>query len=229
MDRATFFAAISSERVWYSIKLSFFTAAAAAFLSVVVAIPAAYALSRYEFRGKAFVDALLELPLIISPVALGAALLIFFNTRAGELIQNNFMSFVFEIRGIILAQFVTSAGVATRMIKSSLDEISPRYEMVARSLGATPFRSFMTVTLPLARKGILASAVITFAKCVGEFGATVTLAGSMPMKTETLPISIYLRLSGADIEGTVVFILILLFLGLVINMLSRSLGSVKYD
>ncbi|HOD39418.1 MAG TPA: ABC transporter permease [Candidatus Wallbacteria bacterium] len=228
VEPAKLSAILKSERFYYSIKISFITAFVTTALSVAIAVPAAYALSRSDFRFKPAVDLFLELPLIISPIALGALLLLFFNTGAGLFIQNNLCGFVYEIPGIIIAQFVTSAGVATRLIKAAIDEIPPRYEFVARTLGAGEFKSFYTITLPLAKNSIIAAAVLTFAKCVGEFGATVTLAGAMPMKTETLPIAIYLRLSNADIEGAAVFILTLLALGFTVTLITRMFLKVRH-
>jgi molybdate transport system permease protein len=213
-----------SPRTIYSIKLSLFVGAGATFLAVAIAVPAAYALSRYNFVGKTIVDTFLELPMIVSPIALGAIILIFFSTKYGTSLKDYF---VFEIPGILLAQFVTVLGIATRLIKSVFDEISPRYEAVARSLGATPFNSFRLVSLPLAYKGILAAAILCFAKSIGEFGATITVAGSMAMKTETLPIAIFSKLSTADIEGTVVLIMTLLFIGLSVLYLIRLIGGGK--
>ena len=95
-----------------------------------------------------------------------------------------------------------------------MDEIPPRYEEVARTLGASPARAFFTVTLPLSKKGIVAASILTWAKALGEFGATITIAGSMAMKTETIPIAIFMRLASADIEGTVVLVFILIGIGL---------------
>ena len=218
-----------SERAVYSIKLSVTAAIIATCLSIIIAIPSGYALSRYEFFGKKAVDLILEVPMVVTPVALGALLLIFFNTRLGELVQQTGVSFVFEFPGIVLAQFVTTVGIATRMVKTTFDEISPRYEVVACTLGATPAQAFMTVTLPIAKKGILAATVITFAKSIGEFGATIMLAGSMPMKTETLPLSIFMRLSNADVEGMAVMILILLTIGLAALLAIKSVLKVSYD
>lgn len=211
---------ISSERVLFSARLSFVTAFVATILILIITIPSAYALSRYEFRGKKFVDAILELPMIVSPIALGAIFLIFFNTGAGHAIQERF-DITFSFYAIILAQFATSAGIATRTIKEAFDSIPSRYESVARSLGASQLKSFFTVTLPIARRGIITAAIITFAKSIGEFGATITLAGAMPMKTETLSISIYLKLASADIEGAAVSIIILLFVGIFFLFVSK--------
>lgn len=202
-----------SERTLFSIKISLIAATIATLLSIIIALPCAYALSRFDFKGRNVIDTILELPMIVSPAALGAMLLIFFNNPLGAWIQEHYVQFVFTAYGIVLAQFITTVGVATRLIKAAMDEIPHRYEDVACSLGASPLKAFLTVTLPLCKKGILAASVLTWAKAIGEFGATITLAGSMAMKTETLPIAIFMRLSTADIEGTVVLILILLAIG----------------
>lgn len=204
---------ILSERTVFSIKISVMAATIASLLALIIAIPAAYALSRFDFRGRLIIDTILELPMIVSPAALGAMLLIFFNNPVGTWIQNHYVQFVFTLYGIILAQFITTVGVATRLIKAAMDEIPHRYEDVARSLGATPLKAFLTITLPLSGNGILAASVLTWAKAIGEFGATITLAGSMAMKTETLPVAIFMRLATADIEGTVALILILVSIG----------------
>ncbi len=218
-----------SPRVLYSVQLSVGAACLATLLSLTFAIPAGYALSRYDFTGKRAVDLILELPMVVTPVALGALLLVFFNTRAGEFLQRDSLAFVFAFPGIVLAQFVTTVGIATRMVKTTFDEIPARFEGVACTLGATPAQAFRTVALPMARPGILAAAVLTFAKCIGEFGATIMVAGSMPMKTETLPISIFMRLSGADIEGMVVLILILLTVGMSSLLVVKTLGRSAHD
>ncbi|MBA4390980.1 MAG: ABC transporter permease [Syntrophus sp. (in: bacteria)] len=203
-----------SERTLFSVRLSLFTATVVTLVSVFFAIPAAYALSRFTFFGRQIIDTTLELPMIVSPVALGAMVLIFFNTPAGQVIQEQGVQFVFTIYGIFLAQFITTVGIAVRLIKAAMDEIPGRYEEVARTLGASPAKAFFTVTLPLSKKGIIAAAILTWAKALGEFGATITIAGSMAMKTETIPVAIFMRLANADIEGTVVLVLILIGIGL---------------
>ncbi|MHB8109829.1 MAG: ABC transporter permease [Syntrophorhabdaceae bacterium] len=209
-----FLETLRSPRTLFSIRLSLLTATISTIIAVVVAIPSAYALSRFRFPGRQLIDTMLELPMIVSPVALGAIVLIFFNTPPGGFIQEYGIRFVFTVFGILLAQFITTVGIAIRLIKAAMDEIPIRYEEVARTLGASPSRAFLTVTLPLCKKGILASGILTWAKALGEFGATITIAGSMAMKTETIPVAIYMRLASADIEGTVVLVLILVGIGL---------------
>lgn len=217
-DGALFLKTLCSERTLFSIKISILTATTVTILSLAFAVPSAYALSRLDFVGKHLIDTLLELPMVVSPAALGAMLLIFFNNPVGVWIQNSSMQFVFTISGIILAQFVTTVGIATRLVKAAMDEIPYRYEDVARSLGASPLEAFFTITLPLSKNGILAASALTWAKAIGEFGATITIGGSMAMKTETLPVAIFMRLSNADIEGTVALIFVLTGIGL--SMLS---------
>ena len=218
-----------SERTLFSVRLSVTAATISTAFSLLIALPAAFGLSRYEFRGKRAVDTMLELPMIVSPAALGAMLLIFFNNPLGLWIQDHGAQFVFTFYGIVLAQFVTICGVSTRFIKAAMDEIPIRYEAVARTLGASPGKAFLTITLPLSKRGIIAASILSWAKALGEFGATITIAGSMAMKTETLPIAIFMRLASAEIEGTVILILILVSIGLSILYIVRLLsGGASY-
>lgn len=222
-DGGLFVKTLTSERTLFSIRLSLITATIATLISVGLAIPSAYALSRYTFFGRELVDMILELPMVVSPVALGAMLLIFFNTPYGRLIEERGIGFIFTVNGIMLAQFITTLGIATRLIRAAMDEIPERYEAVARTLGASPVKAFLTVTLPLSKRGIIAATVLAWAKAVGEFGATITVAGSMALKTETIPVAIYMRLASADIEGAVVFIIILISISFSILFLIRFL------
>jgi molybdate transport system permease protein len=225
-----FWEALSSPYTLFSIRLSLMAATGATLLAVMIGLPSAYALSRFEFPGKRILDTFLEIPIIMSPMALGASFLVFFNTPLGDLIQHKGIFFVFEIPGIILAQFATIAGLATRLMKASLDEISPRYEAVARSLGSSPWQAFYRITLPLSFKGLLASVILSWAKAMGEFGATVTLAGAMPGKTETMPVAIYMAVSSANIEKAIVLILILVAFGLLTLYTIRLTGKrFRYD
>jgi len=223
LDGAALRNAVQSERTLFSVRLSLVAATMAASLALLLAVPAAYALSRYRFRGRGLVDTILEFPIIVSPAALGAMLLIFFNNPLGEWIQDHLLRFVFTFAGIVLAQFVTILGVAVRLLKTSFDEVPAELEIVARTLGATPRHAFFTVTLPLARRGLIAAFVLAWAKALGEFGATIMVAGTMAMRTETLPVAIYLRLASADIEGTVALILVLVSIGLLALYVTRRL------
>jgi len=226
----TFWSVLTSKRLLFSLQLSLTTATLATFFALLLAIPVAYALSRYQFWGRRFIDTFTELPQILSPVALGALLLIFFSTRTGQAVQRLGVSFVYTVAGVILAQFISVVGVAIRLLKASFEQIPSRLENVARSLGATPHQVFFSITLPLAQRSILASALLCWAKAIGEFGATITLAGSMAFKTETLPIAIFNALSGSEINKAAVLILILAATGLFVLYLVRLLiGDEKLD
>ncbi|MEM2788045.1 MAG: ABC transporter permease subunit, partial [Archaeoglobaceae archaeon] len=114
-----------------------------------------------QFFGKDVIDTLLELPMIVSPVALGAMILILSNTPLGMTIRNTGVEFVFTIYGIFLAQFATTAGIAVRLIKATMDEIPTRYEDAAKTLGASPIKVFFTIAIPLSKNGIMAAAILT--------------------------------------------------------------------
>lgn len=222
-DAATLRQALFSERTLFSVRLSLVAATVSTGLALLLAIPAAYALSRFSFRGREAVETILEFPIIVSPAALGAILLIFFNNPLGEWVQNNVVLFVFSFAGIVLAQFVTILGVAVRMLKTAFDGVPVELETVARTLGASPRHAFFSITLPLTRNGLIAAFILTWAKALGEFGATLMVAGTMAMRTETLPIAIFMRLATADIKGTVALILVLVTIGLTALTVARLL------
>ncbi len=221
------FSILTSHRTIYSLGLSLFAATAATLIAIILAIPSAYALSRYDFRLKTLIDTFLELPLVVSPAALGAMVLIFFNNPAGSWINEHAGNLTFTVSGVILAQLVTVLGIAVRLIKAVMDEVPVRYEHVARSLGASPYYTLKNIVLPMCKGGIISAFILTWAKAFGEFGATITIAGSIPNKTETLPIAIFMRLSSADIEGSVVMILISIIIGLGILHIYKRLSHQK--
>lgn len=223
-----FLSALFSEEVLFAIRLSLVTATTAAFLCVLVAVPAAYALSRSKFPGKDLVDTLLDLPIVMPPISLGAALLIFFSTPLGAVIESSSIKFVFQQSGIVLAQFTVISAVAVRFMKAAFDEINPRYENVARTLGCTKLQAFYRVTLPLAKRGLFAAIILSWARALGEFGATVMLVGATRMKTETLPIAIFLNFASVNIENAIAVIFILVMIGLAVLILIRKLGKTEY-
>lgn len=216
-----------SEKIIYAVKLSFITATVSTLLSLLIAIPSAYALSRFRIPLKGIIDVVLDIPIIISPVALGAILLIFFNTPAGKFIERTTFPFVFSIPGIVLAQFTVVCALAVRLLKATFDDIDQRFEKMGRSLGFNSFAGFFRIVIPLAKKGLLASAILTWARAVGEFGATVTLAGAMPMRTETLPIAIFLSFSNADIERAMAVVFILIAIAVLMLLSIRRITGEK--
>ena len=212
-DWSTIGSALLSDETLFAIKLSLITATITTILAV--------AISKNNFFGKSVVDSLLDLPIVISPIAIGAALLVFFNTPLGAGINNNLIRFVFSVPGIVLAQFTIVSALAIRLLKSTFDSIDMRYEQVSRTLGCSKPEAFFRVVLPLAKDGLIASSILTWARATGEFGATVTLAGATAMKTETLPIAISLSLSSANIGTAVALIFILVIISLIALLVIR--------
>ncbi len=224
-DWRQFFSILFSKEILFAIRLTLFTSTMATIISMVFAVPAAYAISKTNFRGKNIVDTILDLPIVISPIALGAALLVFFNTSLGRALEGNLMRFVFEVPGIVLAQFTIISALAVRLLKATFDSINPRYERVGRTLGYTKIKVFFKVTLPLARNGLIAASILTWARAVGEFGATVTVAGAMKMKTETLPIAIFLNLAQAEVERAIAVVFVLVAIAVIALVILRRFTS----
>ncbi|MBU2528896.1 MAG: ABC transporter permease subunit [Candidatus Omnitrophota bacterium] len=205
---------ISKNEIFFAVKLTLITAFSSSALAVLISIPVAYILSRHKFPLKNAVETLLFIPVVTPPVALGAMLLMFFKTPLGEFFESHFFGVVYEVPGLVLAQGVVVFGIAVNVIKMVFNSVGPEYEEIARTLGATKIQAFFKVLLPLSKKGIIAAFFLAFARAIGEFGAGVMLAGATTMKTETLPIAIYLNFSSADVRGACVFTLISLIVSL---------------
>ncbi|NIA20239.1 MAG: ABC transporter permease subunit [Xanthomonadaceae bacterium] len=224
---------LNFNEIWFAVKLSLLTATASSVAAIFFAIPIGYYLSRYHFRFQGLVDTFLDLPLVLSPIALGAMILIFFNTGIGTIIEKLAGGIVFGlaggivfgVKGIIVAQFFVIIGLGIRQVKLALEAIDPEFENIARTLGCTQFKAFKKVTLPLAAKGILSAFLLVWARAVGEFGATITIAGATTMKTETIPTAIFLSFESADIHGATIFILILVAISLTLLYGTRKLAT----
>ncbi|MEM1843411.1 MAG: ABC transporter permease subunit [Desulfurococcaceae archaeon] len=212
-----------SDEIGYALALSILTATCSTLISVVIGLPAAYVLSRFNFPGKKVVEGFLDVPLSLPPVALGASLLIFFSKNPlGIFINENLVRFVFEVPGIIVAQFVVVSPITMKILKEVFDGIPVRYEWMARVLGYSHVEAFLYVVLPLAKHGVLAATLLSWAKALGEFGATMMLAGATRFKTETLPIALYLKLAEADLEGVAVIIYVLVTTACIVTIAARK-------
>lgn len=192
-----------------AIWLSVATASVAAFLALMLALPTGYALARRSFPGRAAVECLLVIPTIMSPMALGVALILMFRSSLGQWVEDHWMRFVFEVPGMILAQFFVAFALEVLVVRASISAINVRLEHVARLLGCTPWQTFRRVSLPLARNGIVAAFVLGWARAIGDFGATSTIAGAVKGKTETMPVSIYLSLATVSLDRAVALSIVL--------------------
>lgn len=174
---------------WQVLQLSLLVGCVATLVILPIAFATAWALARGRFRAKWLLDGLVHLPLVVPPVVTGWALLTLF-APAGPLGAMS-ASVLFRWTGAAIAAGVMALPLAVRAIRLSLEAVDRRLEEAARTLGAGRGRTFRTVTLPLALPGVLAGAVLAFARALGEFGATITFVGSVPGETETLPLAIY--------------------------------------
>lgn len=179
---------------WTAVRLSLRVSAWATLVSLPFGIAVAWALARREFPGKAVVNGLVHLPLILPPVVTGYILLLTMGRRGpvgGFLDQHFGIVFAFRWTGAALACGVMAFPLLVRSIRLSMEAVDRRLEAAALTLGASPLLVFLTVTLPLILPGIIAGMILTFAKAMGEFGATITFVSNIPGETQTLPSAIY--------------------------------------
>jgi molybdate transport system permease protein len=179
--------------IWRITLFTIVTAAGATALMVVPGVLLAWLLARGRFRGRVLMETLVSLPLVMPPVATGLILLLLFSPRGpiGSLLAEAGIDVVFTWRAVVLAMTVMGLPLFVRSARAGFEQVDRRYEAVAATLGAAPLRVFLTITLPLAFPAILAGAVLGFARALGEFGATIMIAGSIPGATRTLSVAIY--------------------------------------
>jgi len=207
---------ILSGEIQFAIRLSLITSVISTAFCIIVSVPAAYALARYDFPGRNIINTLLDIPLALPPLVAGVALLILFGTTSfGKGLADAGIKFVFTPLGIILAQFFVNMPFMFRVLRSTFQGINPRYEYVAQTLGSTEAGAFWRVTLPMARNGLMAGSIITWCRGIGEFGAALMVAGSTRMQTETLPISLYLNMSCGELPLAIASATILIVISLV--------------
>ncbi len=176
--------------VFFTIEVS----ALSTLLILPLGVAVAWLIARREWPGKAVVETVAMLPLFVPPVATGLVLLMLFSRRGplGSVLQRGLgLDIVFTWRAVVLACAVMSFPLGVRTAPAAFEGVSARFEDIARTLGASEWRVFATISLPLAARGIIAGAVLAFARAMGEFGATAIVAGMIPRKTMTISLSIY--------------------------------------
>jgi molybdate transport system permease protein len=171
--------------------------AAMALLATIIALPPAvwlgWLLARRSFAGRSFVETLCTLPLVMPPVATGLILLRLLGRRSpvGRALDAVGIEVVFTWKAVVVAMAVMSLPIILLTAKAGFQQLNPRFEQMAASLGASPLRVFLRVSLPLAGRSVMAAALLGFARALGEFGATIMIAGGIPGQTETLSVAIY--------------------------------------
>ncbi|WP_314345872.1 molybdate ABC transporter permease subunit [Haemophilus parahaemolyticus] len=186
-----------------AIYLSLKIATIAILFALPVAILIAWILSRKQFWGKQLLNGIVHLPLVLPPVVIGYLLLIVMAKRGaiGQYLWEWFgFSFSFSWRGAVLASAVMAFPLMVRSIKQAFDAIDPKLEQAARTLGASPLKVFFTLNLPLSFSGVIAGAVLGFARSLGEFGATITFVSNIPNQTQTIPAALFTFIETPDGE-----------------------------
>lgn len=211
-----------AESVWLSVVTASITASLSAFFG----IPTAYALSRFRFPGAVVVDTVVDLLIVIPPLIVGLTLVaVFGQTKTGNWL-NETIGFLYTTQGIIVAQFAVASALAVRVFKAAFDQVNPRFEQVARTLGASSLYAFFHITLPLAKNGLLAGLVLAWARAVGEFAPVLVVAGTDVGKV--LPVQAFLNMSAGNIELAFVVTTLMVLISATALLTFKRLGGQVY-
>ncbi|HET6324502.1 MAG TPA: ABC transporter permease [Planctomycetaceae bacterium] len=212
----------ADQNIRYAIRLSVISSTVTTILSLWVSVPIAYLMSRSDFRGKQLIDAIIDIPIVLPPLVVGLCLLILFRQTPLRHIDDRW-PIAFHVPAVILAQFAVVSAFAVRTLRATFDEISPRQEQVALTLGCSRAQAFWLVVLPEARYGLLSAGTLAWARALGEFGPVLVFAGATRQRTEVLPVSVYLELSIGNVEGAVAVSLVMIAVSVVVLVTVRVL------
>lgn len=215
--------------IWESLKISLLVVSCATLIVGAVGLSCAYLLAKFEFRGRELLDAMLTLPLVLPPTVTGYYLIILFGRRGlvGAYIYDfTGWTFAFTWQGAAMAAVVVSLPLMIKAARASIESVNPDYETASYTLGKSRLETFLRITLPLARRGIFAGLILSFARALGEFGATLMIAGNIPGKTQTMPLAIYEAVASGDEKQAQILALILTAISILAvyltNKISRS-------
>jgi molybdate transport system permease protein len=228
-----FAAAFAKPEIQYAIRLTLVTCSISALLSVWIATPLGYLLSRFHFRGRWLIDLVIDIPVVLPPLVIGLSLLILFHLRIPfvdanlEQLMQRYIGFrvTYAVPAVILAQLAVAAAFAVQTMRVTFDQIDRRAEQVALTLGCRRSQAFMQVVLPQAWKGIVAALTIAWARSLGEFGPILVFAGATRMRTEVLSTTVFLELSVGELEAAVAVSLIMVLAAMLVLGVVRLLGT----
>jgi molybdate transport system permease protein len=223
------------DQAWIPLLLSLKVAGWATAIDVVLGVAVAFGLSRWRSSARELVDSLLTLPLVMPPTVLGYYLLVLLGRRGpiGAWLDKFDIRLVFTWQGAVIASAVVAFPLVLKSARTAFETVDPQFERAARTLGISEAAVFFRVTLPLAARGILAGALLAFARALGEFGATLMIAGNLPGRTQTLSVAVYAAVQAGDdstanilvIVTSVTCVVILLAAGRLLPQ--RSMASVR--
>lgn len=220
------FSALSSDETRFALKLSLTTSILSTTLALILGVPAGYFLARSRFLGKEILDTFLDLPLVITPLVAGVGLLFLFGqSMLGTQLGKWGIHILFTPLGAVLAQSFVACPIVMRTSRAAFERVGHRYEWAAATMGLNPFQVFFQISLPLARKGILAGTILAWTRAMGEFGATLMVAGAIRFKTETLPMAVYLNISSGELGKALSCAWVLMATGFVLLLALRWIGN----
>lgn len=220
---------IGRSRLWERMALTAWTATLATVLSLTFGIPAGYALSRFRLPCSRLMATLIDLPVLVPPAAVGVFLFGFTHTfPMRNILELMGINLGHTAAGVVFAQFMVTAAFCARLMKASFDAINPRYESVSRSLGASRFRTFFHITLPLARRGILASLIVVWARAAAEWESLMLFVGGTEGRSDTLPFAVYLDWNGGMMGWVVSMSLLCILMAIATMGAVRIIGRKSY-
>jgi molybdate transport system permease protein len=214
---------LASPEIRYSAGMSLVSCTVTTLLSLLVAVPTGYLLSRRRFFGRGLIDAIFDIPIVLPPLVIGLGLLFLFQTRLGHAVER-IVPVTYEIPSVILAQFTVACAFAVRTMQVTFAQINPRQEQVALTLGCGRAQAFFRVALPEARRGVLTAATLAWARALGEFGPILVFSGATRFRTEVLPTSVFLELSIGNIEAAAAVSLVMIVIALAVLLVARAFG-----
>lgn len=226
-------AALAKPEIQAAFRLTLLSCTIAALLSLWVATPLGYLLSRYRFPGRTVIDTLIEIPIVLPPLVVGLSLLILFHLPFGgegrwtlDAFLEKSLGFQFTYRwpAVILAQFAVACAFSVRTMHVTFDQINPRAEDVARTLGCSRSQAFLYVALPQAWRGLVTAGTTAWARALGEFGPILVFAGATRMKTEVLSTTVFLELSIGNLNAAVAVSLLMVIMASLVLVILRLIG-----
>ncbi len=225
-----FFSALAKPEIQAALRLTILSCTAAAILSVWVGIPLGYLLSRYSFRGRWLIDTLVDIPIVLPPLVVGLSLLILFHQpifgwQLDRWLRGVGFPVTYNWPAVVLAQFSVACAFSVRTMRVTFDQMNPRAEEVARTLGCSRGQAFWQIALPQARRGVVTAFSIAWARSVGEFGPILVFAGATRMRTEVLSTSVFLELSTGNLDAAVAVSLLMVMIAVVVLLVLRAFGT----
>lgn len=217
--------------IWDALKLSFLIVSVSTVIVAALGLALAFLLARRDFRGKELLDAILTMPLVLPPTVTGYYLIVLLGRRgiAGKFIYDwTGWTFAFTWQGAVIAATVVALPLMIKAARASLESVNPNYEIASYTLGKSELETFFRVVLPLAKRGIFAGIILSFARALGEFGATLMIAGNIPGKTQTMPLAIYEAVAAGEEQQAQILALILTAISVSAIYLTNKISRTEF-